>query len=268
MSAIPSFDPANTFPVDDRQAFQWICEHTKTVLGYPTIAVELDDSQLKVCADDALRILNRWMFEAEMKIAREQIDDVVLDLGSDARGVLAVQFFMSESSNFGGETQEEQAILGSSSGYSRTNIFELIYRMVYPRFPVADWYMFKSFFEMFHQTRGTDADWRYDAFSKKLYCDCHSGPYDIYYVVSKDLTYSSLYTGRRTYLQDYLDLVEAKAKQILCRVLGKFGGSIPAPGGNISTDAAELRSEGMAREKEIVELLKKRTKFSMVGMIG
>lgn len=262
------FTPSSTFTVSDEQAFQWICEHTRAVLGFPTIAVELDDSQIKVAADDALRIMNKWTFEGEMKLYREKSDSVVIQLDESARGVVAVHFFMSESARFGGETEEEQAILGQASGYSRTNIFELIYRMVYPKFPVGDWYMFKSFFEMFHQTRGTEADWRYDSFSKKLYCDCHSGPYDIYVVISKDLTYSSLYLGRKTYLQDYLDLVVARAKQILSRVIGKFAGSIPAPGGNITTDANEIRQEGITREKEIVDVMKKRAKFSMIGRVG
>ena len=176
----------------------------------------------------------------------------VIDLGESARGVCEVKFLYP----------------ASERSFVRMSVFEIMYRMVFPRFPVSDWYFFRTYYEMFQQVRGTEPDWRYDEFSHTLYVDCSSGPYDIFYVVSSDLTLDTFDAGKRPYSQEFLDLVVARSKYMLARILGKFSNSIPGPGGPLMTDAMELRREGKEREKEIVEWLKKYSRFPNCMLMG
>jgi len=126
------------------------------------------------------------------------------------------------------------------------NIFEMMYRMVYPRLPIGEWYTLRMFYKMYQRVRGTEPDWYIDEMNKILYVNCVSGPYDVFYVVTFDLTTDSFFKGRRQYLQLFLDGAVARAKIVLGRVRGKWGGSVPAPGGMLATDAAALIAEGKA----------------------
>lgn len=247
--------------------------YIKKELGYPVVNVELMDEHIIQSIDDALRIFNNWTSSVELRVAYNQQDAVVLDLGSEVRGVLEVKMLYPETQRAGtavdpDEESAGQPIVGSSTLSDRVNIFEMMYRMVFPKFPISDWYMYRSFYEMFQKVRGTDPDWKYDKFNHKLYVDCWTGPYDIYYVVASDLTLESLSSGESQYTQMFLDLVCARAKLILSRIRGKFGNSIPAPDGQISTDADILRQEGIEKEKEVVDRLRGKAKFSCVGIIG
>lgn len=251
MSEVPGLDFDSSFE-DPSVAFDWTVNYVKQRLGFPIVGVELDEeANIKLAIGDALRMFNKWSCEAQLRVAYSQTDAVVIQLEDSVRGILEVKILFPE-------TQRQTA---------RINIFEIIYRMVFPKFPIADWYLYRSFYDMFQEVRGTEPDWRWDSFSKKLYLDCWSGPYDIFYVVAKDLTLTTFYTGKKPYLQDFLDLVVARAKMILARTLSKFG-SIPSPSGTISTDADSLRREAEATEKQVVEALQKRSRFSMVGMLG
>lgn len=249
--------------------------YIKKELGFPVVNVELMDEHYIQCIDDALRIFNNWASAIELRVAYNQSEAVVLDLGSSVRGVLEVKMLYPETTRSGSNAdpeadaeEEGKSIVGTSTISDRVNIFEMMYRMVFPKFPISDWYMYRSFFEMFQKVRGTDPDWKWDKFNHKLYVDCWTGPYDIYYVVAADLTLDSINSGESAYLQMFLDLVCARAKLMLARIRGKFGNSIPAPDGQISIDASDLRQEGMDKEKEVIERLKSKAKFSCVGIIG
>jgi len=243
-----------------------IREFVNVELGDPVVNIELVDAQIDRAADVALRLFNRYMCETQLRVAYEQggiVDDpseetgasggsVVIDLGESARGVCEVKFLYPD----------------SQRSYVRMSVFEIMYRMVFPRFPVSDWYFFRTYYEMFQQVRGTEPDWRYDAFSHTLYVDCSSGPYDIFYVVSVDLTLDTFDEGKRPYTQEFLDLTLARSKQTLARILGKFSNTIPGPGGPLMTDAMELRREGKEREKEIIEWLKRYSRLPNCIMMG
>ena len=54
---------------------------------------------------------------------------------------------------------------------------------------------------------------------------------------------------------DFLRLATAAAKEMLARVLGALGASVPGPGGSIDTDAADLRSEAKEEWAEVRTML-------------
>ena len=205
-------------------------EYIKRRLGHPETVVELTDEQLDDATQDILRKCNQHMFESQLRVQYACTDSVVIGLGGEARGVLMVKALFPQS----------QAI------YAQMNIFEMMYRMVYPRLPIGEWYTLRMFYKMYQRVRGTEPDWYIDEMNKVLYVNCISGPYDVFYMVTFDLTTDSFFKGRRQYLQLFLDGAVARAKIVLGRVRGKWGGSVPAPGGMLATDAATLIAEGKA----------------------
>jgi len=232
-----------------------IKDYVITELGFPVVAVELDDRNIIQATADALRMFNRYMCDTQLRVAWDQggasYEDseetgsqegsVTIQLEEGVRGVCEVKFLFPE----------------SQRSYARINIFEILYRMVFPRFPVSDWYFFRTYYEMFQRVRGTEPGWRYDEFTRKLYIDCWGGPFDIFYVVSKNIDLDSFNIGKFQHEQEFLDLIMARCKMMLARLLGKWGTTIPAPGGPVATDAIELRNEGKEDEKRIKEWLVK-----------
>ncbi len=233
----------------------YIREFIRIELGDPVVEVELEDGQIDQAVDSALRLFNRYMCETQLRVAYQQggtsyseesetgrLDgSVVIQLEDAARGICECKFLYP----------------ATQRSIAQMSVFEIVYRMVFPRFPVSDWYFFRTYYEMFQQVRGTEPDWRYDEYTKRLYVDATSGPYDIFYVVSLDLTLSTFESGKSSYEQEFLDLVMARSKRTLSRLLGKWGTSVPAPGGPLATDAADLRRESKETEDKITEWLKK-----------
>lgn len=200
-------------------------------LGFPAVVVELAPSQIDDAIDDVLRQVNQHMFRAEPKVlARQYGHNVAIGLGDESRGVIIVKALF---------PKDEEI-------YAQLNIFELMYRLVYPRLPIGEWYQLRSFYEMYQRVRGTEPDWYVDEMNKILYVDCISGPYDIFYVPTFDLTMANFFTGKRMYLQLLLDGIIARSKLTLSQIRGKFTSTIPAPGGSLTTNADVLRSEGEA----------------------
>lgn len=217
-----------------------IREFVRTSLGHPTIGVELEDNHIDLATDQALRLFNRYFFKLEPHVVYEQYGDVAIDLGEDAQGVVDVKVMFPETQRI----------------YAQMNIFEIMYRMVFPRLPIGQWYELRSFYEMYQRVRGTEPDWYLDEFSKKLYVDCWSGPYDVFYVVSKELDLTSLGNGKGMYWERFLEAALAYSKQILARIRGRFGDSVPAPGGMLASDASVLRDEARAEIEKTEAFLK------------
>lgn len=220
-------------------------------LGSPAVAVELDPPQLDIAIDNAMRKLNQFLCRPDPRISQNRTGSVQITLESGDRGVIACKLLFPEDSRV----------------YAQMNIFEIMYRMVFPRLPLGEWYTLKTFYEMYQRVRGTDPDWYFDESTKTLCVDAWSGPYDVFYIVATDLTVESLSqyrTGYFRYLQEY---ALAEAKLILARVRGKFAGTIPVPGGMMGTDAAELKAEGEAKKAEIEAILEKVGRFSVTPIM-
>ena len=131
------------------------------------------------------------------------------------------------------------------------SIFELMFRWYPARVPVAEWYMLRSFYEMYQRARGTDPDYVVDAEARQVHVNCTSGPYDIYVCWALDITLEAILTGSKSRHQsDFLKTCVAYAKERLVPIRGKFGG-VPAPGGALTTDADRLASESREDLKEV-----------------
>ena len=216
-------------------------------LGGCNVAVELSPQQVDDAIYDSLDKMNQYMSKPVPNVLANQENAVTIPLGENARGVIMVK----------GLIPRDYRI------YGQINIFEILYRMVFPRLPLGDWYMLKSFYEMYLDTRGVDFDWYEDESTKTLYVDCTSGPYDIFYVVAEDLSVDDMPSLKKAYTKMFRDYALAEAKITLGRIRGKYGASIPVPGGTLTTDASSLLQEGEATKLDIEERLDKIARFSI-----
>lgn len=181
------------------------------------------------------------------------IGSVVIDMPTGCLGVYYVNFLEPQSSRI----------------TAQMTIYEIMYRMVYPPMELGVWYMMRSFYEMYQRIRGTEPDWKYDEERNQLFLDVQSGPYDVFYVTSHLLTENDLLSGSRLrYKQLFLDACLAYAMQTLAFIRGKWSGTIPIPGGNLVTDAPELRKFSADTLLRVDTTLKKRMKAYYLPVIG
>lgn len=225
---------------------QQLRDYIVSKLGGPTVCVELSQEQLDWSINDALSKFNHYLCKAQPRVAYNRAGGVQIPLLPGDRGVIDCQILFPD----------------VTRDYAQMNIFEIMYRMVFPRMPLGDWYLLKSFYKTYQQVRGTEADWYMDQSTNTMYVDCWSGPYDIFYVVAMDLDLTTMDTLKEAYKRDFRDYAVAEAKIVLARIRGKFGGTIPAPGGMLQTDADNLRTEGETKRLEIEARLDKIARFS------
>jgi hypothetical protein len=216
-------------------------------LGHPSVAVELTTEHIDTAIEDALDQYNQYQCKAEPRVEKNRAGAVMIPPQPGDRGVIECKMLFPD----------------DVTSYAQMDIFQIMYRMVFPRMPLGDWYSLKVYYKQYQQIRGTDADFKVDASTGVLFVDCHSGPYDIFYVVARDLRLEDFDTISSAYSRDFKKLVLAEAKLTLAKIRGKFGGSIPVPGGSMVTDAAELKSEGEATKTEIVTRLEQIARFSI-----
>ena len=215
-------------------------------LGGCNVAVELSQEQIDDAINDSLDLFNKYLCKAEPRVVSNRSGAVMIPLAQGDRGVINVKIMMPDDTRV----------------YAQMNIFEIMYRMVFPRMPLGDWYTLKVYYEMYQKIRGTDPDWYMDESTNTLYVDCWSGPYDIMYVVAMDLTVETVGTLKAAYSRDFRKLAVAEAKLTLSRIRGKFGDSIPVPGGTMSTDAMRLEAEGDKDKQEVEMMLDKIARFT------
>lgn len=221
-------------------------EYILRKLGGCNVAVELSPEQVDDAINDSLDQVNQYICSCDPRVASNRTGSVQIPLGVNDRGIVEVKIMFPEDYRI----------------YAQMNIFEIMYRMVFPRMPLGDWVLLKTYYKQYQEVRGTAPDWYLDEASKTLYVDCWSGPYDIFYVVATDFTVESLARLKSAYTRDFRKLAVAEAKITLSRIRGKFGNSIPVPGGTLNTDAESLRSEGMQEKQEVIDKLEKIARFT------
>lgn len=222
-------------------------DYLRSRLGFPAVQVELDDPQLDIAIENALAKFNHYLCKPVPRVAYNQSGGVTIDLLPGDRGVVNVKILYPVESRV----------------YSQMDLFQLMYRMVFPRLPIGEWYMLRNMYEQYQRTRGSDPDWFVDESTNTLHFDCAAGPFDIFYVVARDLEVGDIETLKPAYQKDFKDYALAEAKDILARIRGKFGGSIPVPGGTLSTDAVELKTEAEATRTAIETRLESIARYTV-----
>lgn len=220
-------------------------------LGACNVKVELGVQQCDDAINDALDMYNNYLCKQEPRIELNRQGSVVIPPLPGDRGIVNVKILLPR------DFRE----------YSQFTIWEIMYRMVFPRLPIGDWYAMKSYYEMYQKIRGTDPDWYEDESTGTLYVDCVSGPWDVFYIVSRDLNLEDIANLKPGYTRDFRKLAVAEAKITLARIRGKFMGTVPVPGGSLSLDAEVLKTEGITERNEVEVKLDQIARFTRSPII-
>lgn len=230
-----------------------IIDHIKLSLGWPIVKIELDDVHFLHSIEHAELLFNRYLGELQILAFHGCADSWThtFTAADHIKGISNIKCLFPN----------------NLADYAQLNIFEILYRMLYPRLPVGEWYMLKGFYKTYQRVRGVDPDWHYDPFNRKLYVDCHGGPWDIMVEANIDLTFDSINVGLRSYQDLFLQVCEAEAKLMLAKVRGKYSG-IPVPGGTMGTDAQDLKQEAQATLEMANKILDAEARFAAPVIVG
>ena len=234
-------------------------EYIKRQLGHTGSTgpvIELSVDQIDDSINNAVRLFNRYLLVMQNNVATDCSESTVIDLDDDVLGVYYVAFLFPEAQRV----------------YAQMSVFEIVHRWFYPGLRLGEWYMLRSFYEMYQRVRGTEPDWRLDMENRKLYLDTWSGPYDVMYITSNAITQSKLmastHGSKQKYEQDFRDLCVAYAKIPLARIRGKWNNTVPGPAGALGTDAPTLLAESKETITEIETKLKKLMRARYLPQIG
>lgn len=104
----------------------------------------------------------------------------------------------------------------------------------------------------YEKMTGTRPDWWWEPEERKLYISSPGRNTRIMALTTRARTLGEIPYYNES---DFLTLATAAAKEMLGRVLGSLGPSIPGPAGPIETEAADIKSEGKDEWKEVKAML-------------
>lgn len=236
-----------------------ILEEVQTMLGGTSVDVELIENDVAKCVKDALRVYNHNLpMRARKAIAVTPGQKRYILTHPQLEGVTEVEF-VSQSVYSG--IIDPFTVVGQSLAASL---------QAAPGVSYGDVYQQQMMREDASKLASTNPDWygqwehHVDPAVYALYIDvAANGLYHVAYTYAWHLTPDNEpLTGMQLAPNEDVDWIQeyilARAKQILSRKLGKFGGITNPDGAPDPTDAAELRQEGREDQIRLDESILKR----------
>lgn len=228
-----------TYPTSGDLNETSIREYIRSMLGWPAVGVELQPGQYAHIMEEALGYYNQYVPVEQTGVVnfisgvyKYNLPDV------PSRGVYRVEF-----------VRAEGAPLVSDPLFGRE----------YPRGQQLDFDQYNlgiSIWKTIQRTTGQEPDWKWDRLNKDLYISLGgtnvngpSGSFLITYHYFDDNALSQVPQMHFRALRRYC---LALAKEVLAQIRGKFGGAVPAPGGQLTLNASELMQQS-ENEKEKME---------------
>ena len=217
-----------------------IKEYVLNMLGYPSVVVELTSSQFTTIINETLAVYNRWC-------ARELSGTVEMVGGQYAyplpgvtsRGVTDVVF-----------VRKDQLALTAFPFFGREF-------PIWPQIQFDEFVLAQSHWETVRRMASVDPDWDWQVNNGTLYITL-GGPsgsqdpslYNVCYRYRQDVSLTQVPISHHSWFRRYCLAV---AKEILGRARGKWSGTVPSPGGNLTLDSAALLDESKAERAALDE---------------
>lgn len=226
--------------------FPHIKDYIFNSLGYPIVKVELTDSQIEFCAEEAIKKWEQYNIFKKITFFETSPNKNEYDLGeiSNDNNCLIRQPYTQYILDV---IYEPTAINYADDGfYLLVNQFYYYYSYNNKQL-MSDYNLFKGYIEDLKRTLGTEGSWK--IFGDKLFLSpmpraalkaliIYRGSYEDH--VADDNEWVMRYT-------------RALAKGVLAQVRGKFAAGLSGPSGAITFNASDLQSQS---EKEVESLLK------------
>lgn len=212
--------------------------HIRRSLGDPVIDVELDNSQIEIGIDQALRVWSRrFPVENLLKVdVAAGTADYDLSAVSGLRGLVMVA---------------EEPIDADSFTSLEFDIFrDRVWHL--PRFSISDIALENLFIEDLKEISSTQFEWYFDRVNKVLYLSpIPARSYSALVIYTKDATVEDA-----TLQYDWvIDYSLAYAKTVLGAIRRKHGNKIPGKELDIDLDGGDLISEGKEEMSTLREQL-------------
>ena len=241
--------PVNPYPYVESQANIFadraltpgeIKHYIRASLGFPAVAVELTGSHFSAIIEDALLTYNQHIpVERVMRLnylPTKQVyplPDLPYNGPFDVKFVRKVVTPIVSDPIFGRE-------------YLRANEPDMGTLMIG-----------NSYMETMLRVLNSEPDWRWLHESKELYINIGPGisaqvygGYDISVRWMHPVTIDKIREDHHRWFRRYC---LAQAKKIIAQIRGKFSGQVPAPGGPLVLNYAELAQEGAQEEAELIQ---------------
>lgn len=237
------FEETLPYPVSGVFTENDIREYIRNFLGWPRVAVELEPSQYAYILQEALAFYNAY--NPIMKFG-------VLDYveGQDAyylpdvpaRGIFRVEF-----------------IRKMGSPYMTDPMFGREFPRGHPQ-DFDTYVLSTAHWKTLNRVGGLEPEWKWDRNTKTLYVS--SGPpagdsiISRYYITYYYYDDNALETIPSHHYRAIYRYCLALAKEVLAQVRGKFGGAVPAPGGQLTLNYSDLQSQAEQEKEKIEEEIK------------
>lgn len=217
--------------------------YVRSMLGYPQSAVEISGGQFTAIIEEALTLYSQHIPAERVKRLNYQPSIQVYHLPEipyngpfDVKFVRKVVTPIASDPIFGRE-------------YLRTNQPDM-----------GTMIIGTAYLEAMQRVLSSEPDWRWLHETKELYVNIGPGissqvygGYDVSVRYFVPVTLSAIREDHHRWFKRYC---LAQAKKILSQIRGKFSGAVPAPGGALRLNHAELAEEGNREEEMLVQELR------------
>lgn len=210
-------------------------DYVMTSLGYPIVKIELDATHYTLSQDRALRDFNRYRPNEQITAHTCPSGVTIVDFIADTLGVLWVDFSNDEQALDG--LSIESAMLSNPWAFISTGT---------PSVDVFSYELQRHWLETLKRSFGNLPEYHIDETKIWLYTPTPSKA-----SITWAMPVTDVANILESYEQLYLDLVLAKARQILGQVRNKFSG-VPGAGGVVQLDGQYQINRGEQDEKELI----------------
>ncbi len=239
---LTDFVETKTYPKVETLTMFSLREQVLTFLGYPSVGVELSTQQFNSIVKRVMDQYNRFVGLQKVQsidLVPQKFKYEVQDAGD--RGVFRVDFIRRAGTPL---------------------ISDPLFGREYPRGQQLDFDQYVlgiAHWKTILRVTSQEPEWYWDQAEKTLVITLGNQDFTgvnewlamAYY--SKNITLEEIPSQHHRIITDY---ATALAKRVLARVRGKYSGTIPAPGGNITMDADALNNDAKEEIKELDEQLR------------
>lgn len=226
-------------PANFTEAF--IIDWVKKKLGEPTVAVELDETQVKDCITDVIELFQQYKPKEEYVSATYQRGYHLVEGPDDNMGVLDIEYTRSDYSSYEsieGALLYDPFYFLSAGGISGVDVqtYDLVrhwIEIISREFGSEEGSVLMDDGRLLLQVPGE------------------------FKVSIKWAMPTSLEDIHRPYQQLFLNLVLAKSRQVLGNIRGKFQQGVPGAGTMVSLDGDYHRERGLADEEKYMDELRR-----------
>lgn len=228
-----------------------ISDYVLTMLGAPVLRIELDQQQLNVCINQAVRRFAEWcppeFYEYyQFKTTSGQSsyrmpDDILMVRDVAYRTMPRMNFFASD-------LQGSIPIEYFAPGGERQGFMAGLVDPIQPFWGRAgEWFLYKQYEEIFNRLSSANGGWEWERNGRDIIL--YPAPYGENDVVVQYLPRNKEWDYAHQFMQEYALCL---GKIMLGRIRSKYQ-NIPSPGGGATLDGTTLLQEGNEEKKQLEE---------------